>query len=388
MRPTLYKFVYALPLMLSACQPADQQVGAFPTDASAMQGKGNVLSIARSAKEAGDADSAAALLSQAMRSGQGNAAIALELATIYRQLSRPKQAVETLQQAQAMEPENAEVATALGKALIASGEATKAIPILKQALNHGAGFAAHGALGVAYDMSGEYATAQEHYTQALAANPGHVATRNNLALSYILNDQPDQALPLLVTLHSAGEGGDTVRQNLALAYGLLGQSSSALALGLKDLSPEEARDNLAFYQYYRDKRGEALPEMARVTTSNPPPATLNAEPEVVEVAVEMQEDNAAPASQPHAKAESDAGNFRNAKGEILHVLDDEPATPPMAIAEQTILQTETPLSTLSPTSGEGAQPTANQSYPLLEALTSEEINALEEKNNRELMLDD
>ena len=63
-----------------------------------------------------------------------------------------------------------------------------------------------------------------------------------------------------------GEGDNrTVRQNLALAYGLNGQDDKALALNLKDLSPERAKENMRFYEAYRkrlssNEAGTAMPK--------------------------------------------------------------------------------------------------------------------------------
>ena len=121
---------------------------------------------------------------------------------------------------------------------------------------------------IALDHSGDHAGAQELYRKALALSPDSLLTQNNLAMSMILNGQIDDAIALLETLNKRKDANATVRQNLALAYGLKGNPARARELNLQDVSPEQAEQNLQFYEKYARLKQEQA-------SSNASPASLD-----------------------------------------------------------------------------------------------------------------
>jgi len=111
---------------------------------------------------------------------------------------------------------------------------------------------AYNGKAVALDHSGNHASAQALYGQALKLSPDSPSIKNNLAMSMILNGQTKGAIALLEPL--ANQGNKTIRQNLALAYALNGDKKKALAINQEDVSPEEAKENMRFYEEYAKQR--------------------------------------------------------------------------------------------------------------------------------------
>lgn len=105
------------------------------------------------------------------------------------------------------------------------------------------------------DRAGEHEKAQGIYL-ALLSDPvlppsDAEYTRNNLALSYLVDDQTQSAISLLQPHLKTAERPKAVRQLLALAYGAAGEDDKAYELGLADLGVEEVAENMGFYRQFR-----------------------------------------------------------------------------------------------------------------------------------------
>ncbi len=116
---------------------------------------------------------------------------------------------------------------------------------------------AHNGKAVAFDHSGNHQAAQDIYKTALSLEPKSLPITNNLAMSLILNHQPEQAILLLEPLLELYADNATLRHNLALAYGLTGNKDKALKLNITSMTKQQAEENLRFYQYVaKTKQGE------------------------------------------------------------------------------------------------------------------------------------
>lgn len=280
-------------LLISACQPAEQTIDQDPYYQDTGVQENNLLHVARSAKAAGNLESAAALYQQIANQSHSSVTAYLELASLQQQMDKPQLAVRTLTQAQKMQPDNIRVLDMLGKALLASGQAAQAVPVFVKMTSLDSTYvSAYTGRGVAYDKLGKHTLAQEAYQQGLAIAPENLALSNNLGLSYILNAQYDQAIALLEPLKDREDAPMKVRQNLAMAYGLKGNNLRAMEIALKDLTPEQAMENIKFYEHVRSKQrlGTISDEEVNVITAVDVPQSIDTQTDALLAQIEEEKE--------------------------------------------------------------------------------------------------
>ena len=135
----------------------------------------------------------------------------------------------------------------LGTALIAMGQPDVAITELEKALDIAKDYRIYNSLGVAYDMTGDHASAQTYYQTGLALSPGNLELSNNLGLSLALDGHYDEAIALLEKISSDPNAPSRYRQNLALAFGLAGNRDKARQVAQQDLDYATAEKNLSYF---------------------------------------------------------------------------------------------------------------------------------------------
>jgi Flp pilus assembly protein TadD len=113
----------------------------------------------------------------------------------------------------------------------------------------------HVGLGVALDTLGRHPEAQKEYRAALAINPNNKTAISNLGLSLALAGNPAEGEALLEPLADGPSSTPRLRQNLALVLGLKGDGARAAQLARADLSEQDVRGNLAFYEAARHVPG-------------------------------------------------------------------------------------------------------------------------------------
>ena len=177
-------------------------------------------------------------------------AVATEFSRALRAIENDAEALRVMGQAAQRAPQDAGVQLEYGKALIANERAHEAVRPLQTAIANGASgdFAAHSALGVAYDKTGRHEEARASYDRALGLNPGAAQVLNNKGLSYALQGKPQMAESTLRAAIASGGGTARMRQNLALVLGLQGQAREAEMLARADLPPQVADGNAAYYR--------------------------------------------------------------------------------------------------------------------------------------------
>ena len=111
--------------------------------------------------------------------------------------------------------------------------------------------------GVAKDFSGEHAEAQAWYRRGLAAAPNDPALTVNLAMSLALSGDYNSAIATLQPVAMAPGGSPPERQTLALIYGLGGNLAEAARLNRLDLDDASVEHNLAYYATLRELSPEA-----------------------------------------------------------------------------------------------------------------------------------
>jgi len=259
--------------LLTACGGSELAKNPKQDAVIAMAGKeGSLMRLANATRAGGDLKTAAQLYEQAIAGSKDSVAPHLALADLYEEIGKAQLAVGVLRDAEKLQPQNTEVLRALGNALVSVGEPAQAVDVFDRAATVDAADARlYNGKGVALDMTGDYAGAQQAYQQAIDADAKDEDSyiKNNLALSYLMNDRFNEAIDVLQPLLLQGNPNPTIRQNLALAYGLKGDRDKAMKLGIKDLTKEQAEENLAFYEMYLKSR-KAMPAKLEKSQSAAP----------------------------------------------------------------------------------------------------------------------
>jgi Flp pilus assembly protein TadD len=208
-----------------------------------------LLKIAHADEASGDMPDAENLYLQAVASSPGSLPTRLELANFYTRQHADTKTIVALEGALKLDPNNKDIARLLANAYINLGEPGKALEIINQAIEKNSDEPLlYNTKGVALDMLGRYTDAQASYRKALALNPKDEMTfKANLSMSYIASHKYNDAVAVLLPLMNRPDVTPTIRQNLALAYGMKGENGKALTLGLEDLPPAEAKENVKFY---------------------------------------------------------------------------------------------------------------------------------------------
>jgi len=106
-------------------------------------------------------------------------------------------------------------------------------------------------VGVAYDLQGKHAEAQNSYRRALAVDPAYSQSRNNLGLSLAVSGEYDSAETVLAELVGSELNNTVARQNLALAFFLQGRERDAVELASLDVGESEATALFRAVRRYR-----------------------------------------------------------------------------------------------------------------------------------------
>ncbi len=216
----------------------------------------------------------------------------VQIAENLKQSGNMSGAIAVLQQAQLTHPDDPLILSQLGYALIADGQPQDAEIVFDRLIKvKPEAVSGYNGKAVALDRIGDHDGAEELYQQALKFSPNSTSIKNNLAMSMILNNQPDQAIALLEPLNQQAST-PTIRQNLALAYGIKGDKEIALALNRQDLPEDEAQQNMRFYAKYarehkkplahNDKMPPAVPHKMAASKPAAPDADNASSPETLD----------------------------------------------------------------------------------------------------------
>ncbi|MFQ5958508.1 MAG: tetratricopeptide repeat protein [Alphaproteobacteria bacterium] len=175
--------------------------------------------------------------------------IVLGYARNLRFVGRANQAIDVLRKGLAKHPEESGLRTELGKAQVAAGRNNEAVGTLAVVTQADPGnWRALSALGIAYDLLGDYRSAQRNYLAALAILPDEPSILNNLALSKALSGDLEGGIAILKRLAMGMNVRPQYRQNLALLYVMQGEIGLAERLIKQDLPDRLAEQNLDYYR--------------------------------------------------------------------------------------------------------------------------------------------
>lgn len=243
------KWLAILPIaLLMACGP---QVS---DDAPITEREMSLMHLAQNMYKNGDIAEAIRLYERAIDKSGNRVQAHMALADIYNQMDKFDKATEVLLRAKKRQKNHELVNLGLAKLAVKDNDPEKAIDYFDDGLKSNKdNIDLLNGKAVALDMIGEHKQAQLIYYRVIDLNDKDSDfVQSNLAMSYIMNGEYDDAIAMLKAIGDM-EKSPVMRQNLALAYGLKGNMKLARKWGLKDLTKKEFQENLDFYRNYTEE---------------------------------------------------------------------------------------------------------------------------------------
>jgi Flp pilus assembly protein TadD len=189
---------------------------------------GSQLQLAQAVDAQGNADAALSMYQAAAARADSDVSVQLRYADALARAGKVRQAQNVLTQQLRRNPNQPDLARASAIVDIISGNAPEAIIKLDRLL----AVAPHDERvlvdkGVALDLLGRHADAQDLYRQALLASPNDVSIRNNLALSLMLQGRRQEAQAVLEAIGEADDAPTRVKTNLGVLYAANGDTARA-----------------------------------------------------------------------------------------------------------------------------------------------------------------
>jgi Flp pilus assembly protein TadD len=181
------------------------------------------LQVAEAADASGDSELASSMYIQAAVSEPSNIALQMRCADALARYGKLAQARQILTERLRSNPGQPDLTRALALIDLIGGRPEQAIAGLDQVL--AANPADLNALvdkAVALDLLGQHTAAQAIYTQVLATTPDDAATRNDLAMSQMLQGRTSEALQTLVPMQNADTSPQRLKVNLGILYAATG----------------------------------------------------------------------------------------------------------------------------------------------------------------------
>lgn len=173
--------------------------------------------------------------------------VGIAYANILRMNGSNDQALAVMRQTAIYHPNDRNVLSAYGKALAGAGEFVGALDAVRRAQRPDyPDWKLLSAEGAILDQMGNQTEARDLYRKALDIAPGEASIQSNLGMSYLLEGDLKTAETYLAAASRSASADSTVRQNLALVVGLQGRFAEAEQIASRELSPEQAQENLAY----------------------------------------------------------------------------------------------------------------------------------------------
>lgn len=202
-----------------------------------------------------DFDKAAAYWGEKHRADVKAKEPALNFASALLRLSRNAQALAVLQATAVYHPQDRDVLSALGRAYAATGDFERALAAIRQAQTpDNPDWRLISAEAAILDQTGRNAEARKLYARALELSPNEASVLSNYGMSYVLTSELKEAERLLRLAIKAPGADSRVRQNLALVVGLQGRFDEAERIAGEDISPAQARANIAYLRQMLSQR--------------------------------------------------------------------------------------------------------------------------------------
>lgn len=166
-------------------------------------------------------------------------------------LNRPGDAAASYTAALEVEPQNSKALVGLGRIRLLDDPAAAEALFARAMVSDRNDATVLNDLGVARDMQGHHAAAQEAYHMALGVTPTSIPVQVNLGLSMAVSGNAAGAVRVLTPLAAASDAAPRVRQNLALALTLNNRKDQASALLQRDLPADQVPLALHGFEAFR-----------------------------------------------------------------------------------------------------------------------------------------
>ena len=186
------------------------------------------MRVAAVAESQGQMDVALSMYGAAATREPDNAQAQLRFAGALVRTGNRTQAEQILAAAVERRPNDGALVLQLGRMRLRSGQAGEALTLFDRILaSNSRSVEALDGRGVALDLIGRHPEAQESYRRAQALAPNSIAIANNLGLSLLLDNRPDEARAVLEPLAPRPDATERVTANYAIALAATGDVAAA-----------------------------------------------------------------------------------------------------------------------------------------------------------------
>jgi Flp pilus assembly protein TadD len=210
-----------------------------------------VVTLAETARASGDPNSAVSFYRRAINLDPTLTKAYIGLGETLLAAGAINEAVTALREAHGMWPNNPVILRDLGLALVAVNQPAAAVEVLNQSIKIEPSARAYGAAGIAQNLLGDSAAADQAFRQGLVLAPDDLDLQNNFGLSLALRGDYDAAIRTLRRVASDPKANARYRLNLALVLGLAGHNEDAAQIARIDLDERSVRSNVAYYALLR-----------------------------------------------------------------------------------------------------------------------------------------
>jgi len=211
-----------------------------------------MMEAALLAEKSGDHHAAATHWGSIFDANKSNRVASLRFARQLRYIGAASEAERVLRETQQYYPNDPELQLEMSKAMLASGRASQAVPILEKFYSAGNSNAAV-PLAIAYDRVGRTDEAQKIYAHQIKSPNPSAMVLNNAGLSYAMSGDLETAEKVLRRALVAPGVSAQTRQNLALVLGLMGKSSESAQFAAQVNQPEIAKASVDYYKSIVDQ---------------------------------------------------------------------------------------------------------------------------------------
>jgi Flp pilus assembly protein TadD len=253
------------------------------------------IDVAQAALRGGSPETALKISTEVLSHDPGDELALLVKGDALTELGQTNEARLSYSAALSRNPDSVRAEIGLGRLLLGTDPAAAEVLFLKALHTDPRSTIALNDLGVARDLLGNHAGAQEAYRRALGLDPQDTAARINLALSMGMGGDTDQAVRILRSLAQEPNASAKIRHDLAAVLAMSGNQKEASEILSTDLSPDQV--NQALEAFRNGPSGTYRPSSSPLSGS--PVLT----PALLDVPPGPQVQFAAAASQDAAQAE-------------------------------------------------------------------------------------
>jgi Flp pilus assembly protein TadD len=205
--------------------------GCAETDSPRSPDAASRLRVASAAEASGQMDVALSMFGAAAARDPDNMEAQARFAGALMRAGNRAQAEQVLAAAVRRNPGDRQLAVQLGRMRLQTGAAGEALTIFDRVLaSDSRNVAALDGRGVALDLMGRHPEAQDSYRRAQAIAPDAISVANNLGLSLLLDNRPEEARAVLEPLARRSDAPQRVTANYAISLAATGEEAAARAV--------------------------------------------------------------------------------------------------------------------------------------------------------------